>query len=386
MKTFLFISGTYRSGTTLVEKLLHQHPNIVMGSQPTPNIFFAIKDAFLKEADITKRYPIDHSFLEERYTNNDFVQYLEEVDLDQALVLKALTNSVAYKGMLTPGFPEYCLENLMKSKNIPSHFSDLYALFLAYLDNFLSPDTDVKIVGAKEILCEEYFSYLLSSGYKVLHIIRDPRDIISSLTRGRGREFMGAIRPALYSLRMWRKSVAYAIYLSSNPNFFFIKYEDLVIKPMETLKKITSWLEMDDFGKNAFTEGILDQFGKQWKGNSSFTNYGVISKDSINKYKVSLPKDVIKYIEAVCQPEIKYLGYETSFPLVASDLWAKLVSGEVIEDKRFPLDYSSSDKNISSEAMRIDYLINQNLSTNNIPKWFMFSEAYQMLGEHLISK
>jgi hypothetical protein len=384
MNQFLFISGTYRSGTTLIEKLLSQHPELVVGSQPTPNLFFSVKNSFLEKLNIKQIYPIEHSFLETYYSNNDFTQFLEKTLLDYFFVVNAIKQSTAYKGMLTFGFPEYCLKNLSNIEYTPRFFSELYRLLLHYLGNYLSTDEKIKFIGAKEIICEEFFPYLLNHEYRVLHIIRDPRDIINSLMNGKGRDFMGAIRPILYSIRMWRKSVAYAIHLSKNPNYFFLKYEDLVNMPLEILNQITSWLNVDKFDTKSFTQGIYDQFGNPWKGNSSFKRYEIISKESIGKFKLSLLPDYIKYIEAVCYPEMNYLGYSLTASPVVPKFLESLISNEVIEDKLFPADYSYSNKNILSEAMRIDNLANQNLDEDQLLKWYIFPEAHHTLRKFAI--
>ena len=147
MNQFLFISGTYRSGTTLIEKLLSQHPELVVGSQPTPNLFFSVKNSFLEKLNIKQIYPIEHSFLETYYSNNDFTQFLEKTLLDYFFVVNAIKQSTAYKGMLTFGFPEYSLKNLSNIEYTPRFFSELYRLLLHYLGNYLSTDEKIKFIG-----------------------------------------------------------------------------------------------------------------------------------------------------------------------------------------------------------------------------------------------
>ena len=59
------------------------------------------------------------------------------------------------------------------------------------------------MIGSKEIFCEEYIPYFLSNGVKVILLIRDPRDIITSLNFGKGADFTGEIRPTLFNIRNW---------------------------------------------------------------------------------------------------------------------------------------------------------------------------------------
>jgi Sulfotransferase family len=44
----LFVTGMQRSGTTLLEKLLHAHPELSVLSQPFPLLFVEVKRAFLE--------------------------------------------------------------------------------------------------------------------------------------------------------------------------------------------------------------------------------------------------------------------------------------------------------------------------------------------------
>ncbi len=89
-----------------------------------------------------------------------------------------------------------------------------------------------------------------------------------------------------------------------------MRYEDLVARPAEVLGRITSFLGVEPFGEELFTEGIRDQDGRPWPGNSSF---GVplhgIDPLAASRHRQSLPPEVARYVEATCWPELRCLGY-----------------------------------------------------------------------------
>ena len=65
---------------TVLEKLLHAHPNVVVGSQPFPVLYFYAKTRFLDSLNLRRRYALGHLFLEDDYEPDQFQAFLEEHD------------------------------------------------------------------------------------------------------------------------------------------------------------------------------------------------------------------------------------------------------------------------------------------------------------------
>ncbi len=380
MKNSFFITGLYRSGTTLIDKILHAHPALLVGSQPFPLLYYALKQHFLDEKQIEKRYPIDPLFMEKSYQIGEFEKFLNRFSLSKPSLLKIFQAMVDYNGVLTEGFPEYCLkhENLEVLHN--KAFIEVFDQLLIRLAQFLG-ECDYSMLGTKEIICEEYIPWLLSHDKKVIHIVRDPRDTLASLSTGNGRQFMGALRPTLYTVRMWRKSVAFAIEHSMHENYFMLRYEDFVQDPLDKLKQLTDFLSIEAFDPTQFTNGIRDQTGQLWKGNSSFDPYQFISTKSIGKYKTQLKADTIRYIETLCYPELRWMGYDLSQERTEQSVTPDAIKlEEEVEDERFSKTYSVDPENMQAEAARLEKL-SQSLSKDEAIYWFIFRKAHRELSQ-----
>lgn len=371
----IFITGSYRSGTTLIEKLLHNHKNITIASQPMPLLYIYLKREFNRTKNITSRYPLNHLFLNDVYDKEEFYQFLDEYLISDKLLEEIFDDLKNYIGLWTPEILEYQYKFEQGSfKNILKQ--------LHLLIKLIFPKEKQIYMGSKEILCEEYIPYLLDNGTKIILSIRDPRDMITSLNFRERDNQTGQRRPILYSIRTWRKSVAYAIAYKNYPNFFAYRYEDLVNNSLDLLKNITNFLDLHEIDKDIFNNGIYDQTGKTWLGNSSFNDKKGISSNSIGKYKNILPKEVISYIESCCYPEMKYLKYEffISKNFNENSITNFQENYYRIHDK-FPTNYSSNETNIMNEIERINILKSKPIKLLNIEEWFLFEECYNLFRD-----
>jgi hypothetical protein len=138
--------------------------------------------------------------------------------------------------------------------------------------------------------------------------------MLASLNHGRGPAFVGAVKPTLFNLRQWRKSVSFLIHLRHHPAFFWLRYEDLVADPVGTLNPAISSLGLSPFASTAFAEGIKTTDGSRWQGNSSHSARHELDASSVGRHRTVLPPAVQRHVEALCYPELRYLGYDVSLP------------------------------------------------------------------------
>lgn len=116
---------------------------------------------------------------------------------------------------------------------------------------------------------------------KIIHIVRDPRDVILSLHKRGHSRFSAA--------KVWLTSVASIQGIKANKNFLEIRYEDLIEEPDRIFLKVCSHLkipyDMDFFCKDKYkTHGIELLPG--------FTTWTLkptdgFSKDAVGQYKKS---------------------------------------------------------------------------------------------------
>ncbi|MBU1226751.1 MAG: sulfotransferase [Actinobacteria bacterium] len=370
----LLITGAYRSGTTLLEKLLHNHPDLSVAMQPFPVLFFHAKERFLSDRGLEYRYALDHLFLEDRYAPTDLAAFLTGYEMTAA-ELDALFERLADYGAYTPGAED------LRDQVAPGGFFDVYYQWDRAVARMLGR-ADAAWVGNKEIFCEEFIPAFLERGIKVVHIIRDPRDVIASLHfRSRDNQ-TGDPRPLLFNLRVWRKSAAFALASSGHPAYRHLRYEDLLGETEERLSELTAWLGVPDYLPDAFANGILDQDGSIWRGNSSFSDRSGISRASRGNYRSLVPADTVDYIETLCGPEMISLGYplEGSGSLSPAAL-ARFEEPSVRVHPLFDPGYSTDPDRLQAESARLSHLAPNapTLGEDEARKWFIAAGAYGAL-------
>ena len=303
----LLVTGMQRSGTTLLEKLLASHPDVSVLSQPFPLLFVEAKRAFLRDRlGESSAYPLGPLFPEERYVPEDLARFLSEWRLGPREVRGVFAAMEGFSGQYTrlrPGELDTALSGLA-----PGDLMDI----VSHLYRALSGAPGARVHGGKETICEELLPFLLARGCRGIVILRDPRDVLASLNHGRGREHGGRLKPTLFNLRNWRKSVAFALHLESCPLFAWLRYEDLVARPLEALSPLASLLEIPSFEEDLFASGIRERDGRIWEGNSSRGALHGVSGASVGAWRKVLAPEAARFAEAACYPELVRLGYPVS--------------------------------------------------------------------------
>jgi hypothetical protein len=366
----IFLTGIYRSGTTLLDKILNSHPQVSVCSQPFSPLYFNLKKIFLKEKGIEREYPFSPDFMEPAYSE-EFLPFLDAHKITSAELNVLFEDIKNYTGQGTHGVDKF------RTRVKEGKFQEVFDSLIKLLNQH---SIGTQYAGVKEILCEEFIPYFTSQRIKSMIILRDPRDIICSLNFGKGKEYTGDLRPLLYSLRLWRKSVAYAIRHRNDKNFLSIRYEDLVLHPETTFKRITSFLKIPSFQSKEYTGPLKDQNDKLWEGNSSYGMYDHISADSIGKYKDLLDDASVQYIENVCYPEMKYFDYAFKYEKHNINEISVYKEPFLSSRKNFSPTFSSEKENISMEIRRINSLMEHKpLSKEEQKQLFLFPEVYAEL-------
>lgn len=369
---FIFITGMMRSGTTLLEKLLSNHPRLSVLSQPFPMFWIEQKREFLATLGFSDPIPLGNLFGETRYTPRDFEVFLNEQLIPAAFVRKCLAAQKNYSG----GYTRLNVDAFIESGD------DKFLNWVRHLLKKFAHRSGVNYFGSKEVLCEEYLPALIHCGFKCLLVVRNPNDVIASLNYGKASEYSGPLRPTLFSIRQWRKSVWFSILLKDHANFKVIRFEDLVTAPTETLDAITDFLGIESFGRDAFEQGIPDQHGERWQANSSHFRSFAIDTRAVEAYRAILPLRVRQYVQAACAPEMRYLDYAAEKLDDPKKVIRDFSEPVAITRSEFPPDYSMNEDNLAMELQRIDLLNSDSVDDAAvIGKYFLCRAVYDALSK-----
>jgi hypothetical protein len=274
----VFVAGLERSGTSLMYALLATHPNISM----------------------TRRTNFWRYFVD-RYGDLDDDENLEAC-------LAALRS---YKRMVVLDLDHDQLrDDLLVG---PRTYGRLYRL----LQEQVADRRGKPRWGDKSLELERYSERILAEfpQARILHMIRDPRDRLASvLTRWQVRR--GDVGAGTAAWR-WSARLASRSARAHPDNVMVVRYEWLAGEPAAALREICAFIG------EPYHEEMLSMTGSgRFRDDGSNSSYGaravgVITTDSIGRYKEVLEPQQIAFIQAAAARELVEHGYEID-PVVMS--------------------------------------------------------------------
>lgn len=323
--------------------------------------------------------PLHHLFNERNYTCADFTSFLDEHEITCDDLTEIFESMASYSGQhtrvdnigeLVEGIDRACFK----------HVYETLVFRLRHREH-------AKHCGSKEVFAEEFIPFLIREGIKCVLVLRDPRDAIASMNSGEGEKWTGKVWPTLLNVRNWRKSVAFALRWAGHHNFLWVRYEDIVGSLSDVLEKIARFLGIGEFDKRLFTQGIRDQAGNIWQGNSSYADRAFISPSSIGRYSRELVPEVVRYIEATTFPEMLAMGYKPiSRYLDYADVISSFREPYAIERPSIDPDYSVKPDAREWECKRTEMVIEGCDNTADIVPLFLFEQVYKQLHKHVSSR
>ena len=227
MKTFLFISGIFRSGTTLLTRALAAHPQIKVVYQPFTPVFKIWRNLYFKQI-LKESFEPDRPMGENCFFSDERLNYFNQHALEVEFNMEDLEEfKQQLKWTMNNDSHERhwaILDYLNELR--PGKAKTLLIKFMEIIDRCISKKK-ASVIGFKEVWCEEFFVPLLSlPGFKVLHIFRDPRSVLASRNTGRYLAFCGGKKyPLLFVARTWRRSCTYWNLNKSKPGYAWLRYE-----------------------------------------------------------------------------------------------------------------------------------------------------------------
>jgi LPS sulfotransferase NodH len=258
-----FIVGCGRSGTTLLRTMLNRHSQIGI---PLESMFI-----------------VDYLRAKEHLAHNRLIKLLvREFELSEW-------------GMQVDE------SNLSEAANAREAIEKLHEIFLA--------KTGKQIWGQKTPRFVRYGQLLKRAwpNAKFVHIVRDPRAVVSSLIRSdqhRSNAYFGA--------RRWLKDVTAGLDLQQQfpGDVMLVQYEDLVREPEQTLQRVCEHLGV------AYEPGVAAAEGNETKEYGSwYTNaHALLNRppdpDRIDHWRKQLTPRQLRLVEHVCSDTMSQLGYE----------------------------------------------------------------------------
>ena len=299
------ITGLARSGTTFLTQSLNHHPEVACFPDPLNEFFRAFHHfAYFHELGIVKDafYPMDNFF----FSGHPAVRkFLETTDLRHEIPAhqrQSILERVAKRG------GRYC--PVLKQGLSECRACSFDALFLELMSILLTSweKKNARFVGLKEAWCEHMILPLAKTfpNMKFIHILRDPRAIISSNLHSKSPY------PLIFNVRDWRKSVYWSWRLRRpaerelRDRFLSLKYEDLIEQPSAEFRRITDYLGLpysDEIFKKEFPVANTSY--------ADLAGINTISSVFVNQWKERLPLEKQKCIEYFCWPELRKLCYPT---------------------------------------------------------------------------
>jgi hypothetical protein len=287
MERGVIIGGMQRSGTSLVRELIGSNSQVEL-------------------------YPFDALFIRKIYTKYGR-SILSKRDLESAADYLFNLEKVKISDKVS--------ENPRKDKVLHEIKDKRAATFLDVLKCFLelySLEREGSVWGFKTPRNEFWANDLLLKweNVKFIHVIRDPRDVFSSLKKYNNININFSLNPIIHKsaelvdreVKVWRNEWVESfrkgmVNKKRHENRYkIVKYEDIIKEPKVEAKKLCNFIGIE-YEKDMMR--LNDHPG--WEGNNSSFKKGKrgIHQSSLSKYRKRLSNSEIYYVEETTLSNIK---------------------------------------------------------------------------------
>jgi hypothetical protein len=297
----------FRSGTTLLARMLHTHREIVCASDPFRPFFNCLRDDIARELelDIETFAPLGDYFAHK--TGLELFGAVQQATLDRpfpdAVRSELRDRIVAHAEPFSPRITAR-LDAIHGDT-----FRDVYDDLWSYVPDAYG-DGGEQWEATKEVWTTE-FTPVLADSYpesKFIHVVRDPRAVCASKNVQKRSKY-----PWLFLIRQWRKLATLSQqYDRAYPDRVrIVRYEDLVQSPRETATDICDLLDIDLDESILDPANFVDGAGEQWLQNTSYDDSKAsFDTSSVAKWRTTLTDRQRAFIEQLCYPEMASYGYD----------------------------------------------------------------------------
>jgi hypothetical protein len=306
--TFLFVSGMFRSGSTLLARLLNAHPAICVASDPFAAVFkqFRCDVARGIGQDVAFAEPLhDYYFSPDGLTLFRAVQRASfDLSFDPAalpqLRERVRAGGEPYSPLLMPH-----LDALAGAT-----YAELLEAMVALVRRVYGAG-EPQVVGFKQVWTNEFVPALARTRHDARFVLiqRDPRAVAAS------KNVKDARYPWLFLARQWRKLAVLSWAYGHDRDLLrdrvlLLNYEDLVAEPEASCARICAFLGLELYPAMTDPARYVDGAGRPWRQNTSYGPGDTgFDRRSLERWRTILSPAERGMIDALCGPEMRLIGY-----------------------------------------------------------------------------
>lgn len=298
----IFIIGVGRSGTSLLQSMLNAHSEI----------------CFLPETQFLRKYLFNRK---------------KKVRLERLGVVdftRILRKDYSFSRLnIDPEVVTYDQEQL----SIRKTYKRVLDIYLKRKGKILAGDKDPRNLDFIKSINESF------PDARIIHIIRDPRDVVLSRTKADwSKSWPFFMHPAMYNTQIVRgRSRAKELL---NERYFELFYEDLIKDPEPVLEQICTFLnvayDQDMLQYQQAAKELVSDSEMQWKKETM----GPLLTHNKEKWKAAFTNYQITLTEKICAPAMKELPYKSYGKWDALSFWEKVkIQCAIVFSKVFAIIY-----------------------------------------------
>ncbi|KPA10247.1 sulfotransferase domain protein [Candidatus Magnetomorum sp. HK-1] len=286
----IFITGIYRSGSTLLTRILDAHPELAITYETVHFMRFCFN----------KYNPLTDDNIKQLLSQvNERIYKRHGLSFKINIVMDILKN-------------EQCIDNA--------------AIYNALMKTLFILDTDATRWGEKTLVAwKEIPNFLeMFPNGKTIITIRDPRAVLCSFKNFTHEPEPNYLDSIFAYLDLINTIIDYQKKIPKNSLFVF-KYEDLLDNPDGYCKKICDFLQIEFLPHMLDFNRYKDRQGNNWKGNSSFVkNINMISTSFKDIWKEKIFPEDLLLLESILNDKISKIGYPLFNKRADHDLVTKM--------------------------------------------------------------
>jgi hypothetical protein len=297
----IWVSGVYRSGTTFLSALIGAHPDVKSSSSTVKFLRFCLN----KYGDLSVESNLDKLLKE---TNKRIrVRWNLSINIQNIKNSLHSNNNISYALVY-----DLIMKDMLKCNKPKDRWLEKLAVQWLDIPEFLD---------------------LFPNG-KVVHTIRDPRDVMASykhMTIEKGDAYIDAAFNCRSSMEF-----IYNLDKKYKDRVKVVKIENISNNVDSFIKDICNFLELD-YSKHYFHFNNLHAAGEDWRTNTSYGKAYKSFPKPKSRWNSVLSREEIILTELVTQPYLSYFGYKSSEYFPTMQEWQGIYS--ILDDdflkKRF---------------------------------------------------